>query len=404
LNAEDVVYSLKRVLAHPEFERAPYVSNVLEVVAIDPTSIRIKTKYPTAILLNKLSFIPIIPKGIKDEFLMSNEDGTGPYRLREWDQKKNRISLFRNENYWKEKPKIRNATFILGQSDQDGVQKVLSGECQFFQGSSRAAENAVHGNPRLHIEHKDSLYIKYLGFNFSDAPSCALPGDGFRSLNLREAIDYAIDRPTLTKTVNSYAFSITQVVPPFTFGFNPDLHSPDYDPAKARELLQAANFPPDAHPVLLVRKLMEQSGFIIQHQLERVGVRVDLQVRSDEDFFREIDQGKFCMFLSRFGSPTGDASDVLEAAFHTYDPQLHYGQLNHGRYSNAELDQAIVESSTIQQLDRRKKRLQDIMAMLNEQRVWLPLYGDQDIYIYDSSFSWKPRNDSLIDASEISYK
>ena len=403
MTAEDVVYTLNRVLAHPEFERAPYVSNVIEVQAIGQNSVRIKTSYPTAILLNKLSFIPIIPKGTPDEFLKEKEDGTGHYRLKIWDQRKNLITVIRDENYWREKPQIQVATFFLGQGEE-GIRKLLAGECQFFQGASRATEDAVRNHPQFRVEHKDSLYIKYLGFNFRTDDSCPMPNDGFRSLNLRQAIDLAIDRAALMSSLKSYAFSITQVVPPFTFGFNPDLSSAAYNPQKAKELLRASNFQEDFHPVLLARKFMDQSGGIIKEQLRRIGMNVDIRILSDDQFFTELEKGHYCMFLSRFGSPTGDASDVLEAAFHSYDRQLHYGQLNHGRYSNASLDQAIVESSTIQQLDRRKKGLQEIMATLNEEKVWIPLYGDQDVYIYDSSFSWKPRNDSLIDISEISLR
>jgi len=403
MTAEDVVYTLQRVLAHPKFERAPYVSNVMEVAAINQYSVRVKTIYPTAILLNKLSFIPIVPKGSTIEALSHAEDGTGPYRLKYWDTRKNVIAMVLNENYWNTKPPIKEATFVLGQNDQSGIQKLLSGECTFFQGSSRSAENAVKSDSRFRVEHKDSLYIKYLGFNFrnKDPEACPLPNDGFRALRLREAIDYAIDRSRLIASLNNYAFPITQVVPPFTFGFNPELQSPPHNPEQAKTLLQESGFTDDFRPILLVRKIMEQSGFIVQQQLAEIGLRVQLTVLPDSQFFQQLEQGKFCMFLSRFGSPTGDASDILESAFHTYSPELHYGELNHGRYSNPDLDKAILESSEIQQLDRRKTRLQEIMAILNREKVWLPLYGDQDIYVYDSSFSWKPRIDSLIDVSEI---
>src|SRR5262245_24081501 len=76
MTAEDVVYSLQRVIDHPELETATYVSNVVEVRQVNKESVQIRTRYPTAILLNKLSFIPIIPKGTTTEFLTQKEDGT----------------------------------------------------------------------------------------------------------------------------------------------------------------------------------------------------------------------------------------------------------------------------------------------------------------------------------------
>jgi len=406
MTVEDVVYSVQRVLKHSEFETAAYVSNVTEVGAIGEDSVRIRTRHPTAILLNKLSFIPIIPKGSTSEFLSHNEDGTGAYRLKFWDQQKNEIVLTRNENYWNKMPFIKDAVFYLALDDQQALQKLLSGEAQFFLGTSRKSEAAVKNNPRFLVERKDSFYVKYLGFNFqNESPnSCGLPLNRFHDLLLREAIHYGIDRFRLISSLSSYAFPVTQAVPPFTFGFDPSLPVPEYNPEKARRLLSDAGYPDGLEVTLLVRKVMEQAGVSVKEQLGKIGVRVHITDLSDSEFFPEVRQGRFCMFLSRFGSPTGDASDILESAFHTYEPAEYLGQLNYGRYSNPVLDKAIVESCEIQQLERRKEKLQEIMRLLSKETVWVPLYGDQDIYIHDSSFSWKPRMDSLIKIWEISHK
>jgi peptide/nickel transport system substrate-binding protein len=406
MTAEDVVYSLRRVLDHPEFETATYVSNVVDVREISKDSVQVRTRYPTAILLNKLSFIPIIPKGSTTEFLVRKEDGTGPYRLHYWDEKGNRIALTRNDKYWGRAPAIREAIFYLGQDDEEGVQKLLSGECQFFQGASRNSEARVKKDKRFRVERKDSLYVKYLGFNFQNETTntCEIPPNSFSNRLLREALNDAIDRSKLIASLNSYGFPLTQAVPPFTFGFNPEIPAPKYDPQKAKMLLKETGFPNGFEVTLHVRKLLDQAASEVKDQLATIGIRVQLRILPDAQFFRELRSGKFCMFLSRFGSPTGDASDILESAFHSYDPPEHFGQLNYGRYSNPDLDALIVRSFQTQQLERRKQYLQEIMSLLMQEKIWIPLYGDQDVYIYDSSFSWTPRIDSLIKIWEIQRK
>src|SRR5918996_1808476 len=146
LNSEDVVFSIKRVMTHPEFETAPYVSNVAQVSAIDHNSVRIQTKYPTAILLNKLCFIPIVPNGASSSSLIERANGTGSYRVKNWERKK-QITFLRNDKYWGKPPEIAEATFHLSLNDQQALKKLLAGECQFFQGLSRNAEKmARQGN------------------------------------------------------------------------------------------------------------------------------------------------------------------------------------------------------------------------------------------------------------------
>ena len=237
-------------------------------------TVRIRTSHPTAILLNKLSFIPIVPKGSTSEFLHSREDGTGAYRLKFWDVRKNEIALIRNENYWNKAPFIKDAIFFLGLNDRQALQKLLSSEAQFFLGSSRNSEAALKNNRRFRIEKMDSIYVKYLGFNFQNEEpnSCGPPVDRFKNGLLREAIQDGIDRFRLISSLSSYAFPVTQAVPPFTFGFDPSLPAPKYNPGKAVTLLKEAGYPGGFDVTLLVRKVLEQSGTSVKEQLgEKIG-------------------------------------------------------------------------------------------------------------------------------------
>lgn len=365
LNSEDVVFSIQRVMDH-------------------------------------LCFIPIIRKDATSDSMADRANGTGPYRFKRW-QKKQQITFVRNEKYWGKRPAISEATFHLGLSDQQALRKLLAGECQFFQGLSRNAEKAATQKGKFQIVRKDSIYLKYLGFNFRTKMDldCDLPSGLFQNKLLREAIHFSIDRSRLMSSLPGYAFSVTQPVPPFTFGFNPAIRLRKFDPDRAKLLLRQAGVPDGFATTLHVGDVMVEAGDFIQKQLNDVGIKLQLKILPDSDFFAAMRSGQFCMFLSRFGSPTGDASDILESAFHSFDPDRMHGQLNYGLYTNPELDAAIIESSQIQGLDRRKRRLQEIMQLLANEYVWIPLYGDQDIYIYDSSFSWQPRMDSLIKVWEI---
>ena len=78
--------------------------------------------------------------------------------------------------------------------------------------------------------------------------------------------------------------------------------------------------------------------------------------------------------------------------------------MNYVGYSNPEVDRKMEEGAGMLKAEARLNNLQDIMSILTDDLPWIPLYIDQDVYAIDKSFSWKPRQDSLILASEISIR
>jgi len=52
-------------------------------------------------------------------------------------------------------------------------------------------------------------------------------------------------------------------------------------------------------------------------------------------------------------------------------------------------------------MDERRVALENAMAIIMKDLPWVPLCVDQDVYVIDKSFTWQPRLDSHILASEI---
>lgn len=94
LQAEDVVFSLERArggrLGH-------YLSAIGQVRALDSRTVEVVTKEPSPILLNKLSFVAIVPRGSPDT--IRHPVGTGPYVLSEY-RLRERLVLKSFSGYW----------------------------------------------------------------------------------------------------------------------------------------------------------------------------------------------------------------------------------------------------------------------------------------------------------------
>lgn len=399
-NAADVVYTFKRLQDDQSLEMREYLQNIGQVTALDSYTVMIRTIKPVAILLNRLNFILIVPSGSGNRDLNRGINGTGPYRFSSRDA--NQITLIRNEQYWGTKPTFPKVTFLLGRSAEQAEEDLLSGKSQFAQCNTRKLNPAAL--PQFKIVRRDSLFMKYLSFDLArdKTPYSSIQPNPFKNPIVRQAISLAINRNKLADQLSTFAVPASQPVPAFVFGFAPDLPPPVYDPEKARSLLKQARIE-DWHLTLHARKLLEESGNLVKGQLENVGIHVDLQPIPDHEFFQRMGRRDTSFFLSRLGCPTGDASNVLDIAFHSLDRNRNYGTYNIGGYQDPVVDEYIEKSDENLATESRRKQLQDVISKVTQDYVWIPLYLDQDTYAFSKDFLWEPRFDSYIFASEMKW-
>ena len=402
-SAADVVYSFKRLLADPELEIAGYTLFIDEVSALDPRTVRIRTHRPPGVFLSKLRFVGIVPEGATAETLAKLADGTGPYRLIEW-KSRDTVRMKRNETYWGPRPGIDEVQFLLNREPQQAVEDLLSGRCHLAELNSKPMEQKVRASGRFDLLSQPGLFLKYLGFDVARerTPHADVKSNPFRKRAVREAIHLAIDRQRLVSELSTEALPATQVVPSsFVFGFNPTTPTPRYDAMRARALLREAGFPQGFGATLHVRKLFPEAGYVVKEQLRQVGVRLEVAVLGDEDFFQGARRRDFSIFLSRSGTGTGEGSDILETGLHSPDPEKHLGLYNFGGYANSEVDRGIEESAAIQDSAKRRSAIEAVVARIMDDLPWVPLYLDQHVYAVEKGLVWKPRSDNCVMAAEI---
>lgn len=401
LTADDVKFSLERILHNPELEVSANLPFVSEVSAVDEHTVRIRTSAPVNVFLNKLSFVTIISKGSTNEFLASHVNGTGPYKLKEW-KKGQMIRMEKNGQYWGKAPEIQFVDFRLNRTADQAVEDLISGQCQLVQANSKKLEEKIDSEKYRVIVH-DSQFVKYLSYDLfrETTPYCTTKTNPFRNPLVRQALHMGINREELVQRLPSYALPATQPVPPFVFGYNPKLTPPVYDPKKARELLASAGFPNGFEVTLLSRQISEDAGVIVGQQLANIGLQVKLKVLPDVEYFDALHKKDFSFILNRLASTIGDCSDILEGALHSVDAGRHYGSQNYAEYTNPDIDNSIEQSAAIMKEEERRNVLEGIMEKLMTDLPWIPLFIDQEVYGVDKKISWQPRHDALILAAEI---
>jgi peptide/nickel transport system substrate-binding protein len=399
LEAKDVVWSLERLATEPGLEMATYARYIAGAEALDARTVRVRTTRPLSILLNKLRFVAIVPHGADAAHLRTRVDGTGPYVVQEWEAGR-RLELRRFDGYWGPDPAFARVSILLGRDPEGATRDFLEGGADIVQASTRQAGRTLEGESRARVVRRPSLFVKYLGFDFREKRP-----DGsrnpFHSLLVRQAVQLGVDRGALVGQLRTEAVPAGQQVPPFIFGFNPRLPIPTRDVPRARELLARAGWAEGFATDLHVRNLYADAAFVLRDQLREVGIRLTVVPLPDVEFLDRARRGEFGFYLSRFGCPTGDASDLLDTALHSRDVERRMGLQNYGHYASPAVDEAIESSAEVESVTDRRAALEQVLQLVQEDVVWVALYADQDVYAVDRRLAWEPRNDSFVLPAEV---
>lgn len=403
LRAADVVWSFERLAGNGKgLEMSGHVAMLRRVRAIGDDTVEIVTTGPVGILLNKLRFIMIVPEGEDVATLSQKVVGTGPYRLVSW-EKGRFLALRRNEAYWGPRPSLAEVRIALNRAPAEALSDLLSGRSDFVQSSAKATEEAIRTRPGLELRRNSSVSVKFLSFGLESGRSDDVAGgrNPFVDPRVRRAVSLAIDRAALVRRLSAPAVPANQLVLPFIFGHDPSLPPLRYDPAEARRLLAAAGWPDGFEMTFPARGLFAEGAGIVAEMLAAVGVRARVVPLAEQEWFERAYARRFAMTITRFGCPTGDASDLFEGALHTYQPERRVGLMNYSRYSSPELDRLVEEAGRTLEMGLRRGLLFEATAQAMHDLPFVPLYVDQDLYAFRNGVEWTPRNDNFLIASEI---
>lgn len=184
--------------------------------------------------------------------LYATTNGTGPYKLVEWDRSQQKVILEANENYWREPAKIkkviiwgvdewstRRVIFEKGEADivyvpaQNLKQVEGRADTEVIKGLSTVIITALHFNWSVDPE------SKYIGSGKLDGEG--IPPDFFNDEHVRKAFSYAFNYDAMIEEVLlGLGKRVAYALPEGLLGYNPDLPKYDFDLLKAKEEFKKA--------------------------------------------------------------------------------------------------------------------------------------------------------------------
>ncbi len=147
---------------------------------------------------------------------------------------------------------------------------------------------------------QETAELKRMGFQILQTPTLLNniypdsknPNSPFANKKVREAVEYALDRPAMAKALGfGFQEPINQLASPGTQGYNPNYKGRPYNPAKAKQLLAEAGYPNGFKTKLTLLSTALNTGTVIQNYLKEVGILVDLDVADVGRYWGAVNGG-----------------------------------------------------------------------------------------------------------------
>ena len=322
-----------------------------------------KLTYPTAYVLDREN----VEGGGRNWFDQPN--GAGPFKLKEY-RIGERLVLERNENYHREPPKIDALEMRLagGQAmamyENDEIE--ITGVGLFD--LKRVSDPTNPLNRELIVAPPD-FNISYIGFNTSLNP--------FDDPKFRQALNHAIDKELIASEVLSdLVVPAYGILPPGFPAYQDDIQGLRYDPELAQQLLAESKYADPSTRDRIVITVPGTGGtigidleVILNMWEDTLGIEVEIQQVEWATYLEDLHDQKFQAFAGLgWEADYPDPQDFLDILFHTDS------SLNHGGYSNPELDAVLEEARVEEDVAKRVELYRQAERMIVEDAAWVPLW------------------------------
>jgi peptide/nickel transport system substrate-binding protein len=167
-------------------------------------------------------------------FGTENPVGTGPFKFESWTRGE-ALTLVRNEDYWGDKAKLDKLIFRPIADNAARLQALQAGEIQGYDLVEPQDIETIEGDDQLQLLDRPAFNVAYVGFNLALKPT--------DDPEVRKAIAYGLDRQAVVDNFYSGRAEVAkEFMPPEVVGYADDVMEYDYDPEKAKQILQDAGY------------------------------------------------------------------------------------------------------------------------------------------------------------------
>jgi ABC-type transport system substrate-binding protein len=373
-NAHAVKYHFDRLIGPEQPGRArAWVPFLEKTDVVDDYTVRFTTKAPDPFFPHRLAgdsaTIPSVEAHKKyGKDLDKNPVGTGPFRFKEW-VKDDHVTVVRNDDYWGDKALLDQVIFRPFPEPAARAIALESGDGQLAEALPPEQLARLSRTDNLRIVPQNTIQQITIGLHNLKKP--------FDDPRVRQALNYAIDRQAIAKTVyDGLADPLTGPVARMSDGWV-DTPGFEYNLTRARQLLVDAGLAGGFSATLTTPKGRYLKDFelsqAVQQQLKEVGVDVTIETvewaRYIDLVRSETEKSPLVMWLDGWsGLPL--ASDLLGQRFACY--AFRPKGVNVAGYCNQDADKMIKEAEQTLDDSRRTALLKDAQEIVSREAasIW----------------------------------
>ena len=365
MTAEDVVFSLNRAADEKTSSAYKSYENVESVTAKDNYTVVIKLSKNVPSLLGLVANFHggmVMSKKAAEKLgdgLKMNPVGTGPFAFSEYKPKRN-VTLVANDKYFRGRPKIDKIEYRYLPDPASRELAFKKGELDLIYGlrEQRWVER---------MRKEDGVKVDIFGLGELRTLHLNTTIKPLDDIRVRKAIAYAISRDELVafigQDVSQRAYSI---VPNGYLGSTSDVPKYEYDPEKAKALLKEAGYGDGLKIKAIITKVTSllRPMEVIQEQLRRAGITLDLEVVEHSAFHKLIRDNASPLVL--YGAARFPVADVYLTQFYHSDSIVGkptaITNFSHCDVADQEIEAARIETDKEKQMELWKKAQQKVLS------------------------------------------
>jgi oligopeptide transport system substrate-binding protein len=261
--------------------------------------------------------------------------GTGPFLLKEWDHHV-KVVLVPNPYYYGPKPKLSEVDMYFVSDPATAYRAFQANQYDFDWNIPAAEQAAAQSQYKSEFIRTPLLQSDLLFFKNTIPP--------FNNLAVRQAFAYATNKQLLVQAVfKNTVVAANTIIPPGMPGYQPNYPGLQYDPTKAKALLQSVY--PDVTKVPTITfsypssQVSQDEAAALQQMWQTVlGVHVILNPEELTTYNNDTANFKIQFGFTQWGADFPDPYDWLALNLTTNAPN------NDGKWSNATFDQTIQQA------------------------------------------------------------
>jgi peptide/nickel transport system substrate-binding protein len=398
LTAEDVKFSIDRIpVVTGPMSMTIYTKQVRDTRVVDKYTLHVRTKAAAPTLPNDFIRLFVVSKSIgmeaRNEQFNSGKAaiGTGPYRFVSWAPKGDMV-MKRFDGFWGEKQHWEQVIRKEIPSDPARMAALKSGQVDLVNYVPATDYASMQRDKSVDTFIADTVYILNITPNVKETLPKPVKVDGkeiaanpLRDARVREAMDLAIDRKTLVRIVlEGLGRPANQLMPANFFGGSKNLPERPFDVNKAKQLLTDAGYPKGFEIDFFCtnNRLPGDSAVCeaLSQMWARAGLKVNANALNGTVFFPAQQKGEYSLWMSGWGTLTGEASYTYGSLVHTADPATGLGAFNKQGYSNPAVDKLLEEGSRTMDDTKRRALFEKASELSMTDRALIPSVQLQTIW------------------------